>query len=285
MDARASFKKLWLLAILQAVRAAGIGAASSAFVHRLVYFTTALAVVSRQEPEVACVIKRDVGPYFPDYAWELERLVGMGLVTTRKQFNDIADLDTHTLYKISSEGLELLGNVAASVTSLKEIIHHVGFCIRELAFSGVLQDQGSWEADANQKSRTQATGELIDYGEIQPSSRVNFSAIEAAQLLGISIEAFESPIEASETLRRGISWDQRESNAEPLTSLKNEYVPGLCIADLLPLHGPSLFARNLGIRRGFHTVQHSELESHDSGSGFLPPDVGWANEELEGILT
>jgi hypothetical protein len=284
MEIRAHFKKLWLLAILNAVKTAGIGAAPSAFIHRLVYFTTALAVVSRQEPEIACVIKRDTGPYFPDYAWELERLVGMGLITTRGKIEEIENLESLVLYKITAEGLDLLFDVATKVASLKEVIQHVGFCVRELAFSGVLQDSGSWEVDPNQQSRTRAHGELIDYGEIQPSSKVNYSAIEAAQLLGISTDAFSTVSEASETLRKGIIWDKRETTSGPLIGLKQEYVPGLSIAKLLPLHGPSLFARNLGIRRGAHSLKHNEVDLFIPIEKFTPPDTSWTDEELKGVL-
>jgi hypothetical protein len=290
MDTRAPFKKLWLLAILQAVRAAGIGTASSAFVHRLIYFTTALAVVSRQEPEVACVIKRDVGPYFPDYAWELERLVGLGLVTTRIRSADVADLNTHTLYKISADGLKLLNDTSMSVASLGKIIDHVGFCIRELAFAGVLDDQNSWAEDANQKSRTTAAGELIDYGEIQPPSRINYSAIEAAQLLGISIDIFESAEDASEALRRGNFWDQRENTVDQ-TAIKfnREYIQGLTLANMLSAHGPSLFARNLGMKRGkFNSTRPPVTPMKEAGGAqaiFAPPDIDWADEEIREILT
>lgn len=285
MDDKATFKKLWLLAILNAVRAAGIGSAPSAFIHRMIYFTTALAVVSRQDPEVACVIKRDVGPYFPDYAWELERLVGMGLVSTRNQSVDVDEIDTCTLYKISDQGLTLLNDTCRSVNSLAKSVAHVGFCIRELAFAGVLQDQDAWEEDANQRSRTTIAGELIDYGEIQPSSRVNFSAIEAAQLLGISTETFDSPSEASEALRRGILWDQRESAADVETQLDSLYIQGLSISDLLSSHGPSLFARNLGIRRNMLTVVQVARDTGsvtDVPTRFERPDLAWADQEVEG---
>lgn len=285
MDNKAAFKKLWLLAILNAVRAVGIGSAPSAFIHRMIYFTTALAVVSRQDPEVACVIKRNVGPYFPDYAWELERLVGMGLVNTRNQSVDIDEIDALALYKISDHGLTLLHDICRSVNSLAKSVDHVGFCIRELAFAGVLQDQDAWEEDANQRSRTTIAGELIDYGEIQPSSRVNFSAIEAAQLLGISTETFDSPNEASEVLRRGIFWDQRENVPDVQIHMDSQYIQGMSITDLLPSHGPSLFARNLGIRRSTFKVAQKVQSSKDVNAipvKFEPPDLAWADQEVEG---
>lgn len=282
MDTGAPFKKLWLLAILRAVRAAGIGPVSSALIHRLIYFTTALAVVSREDPEVACVIKRDTGPYFPDYAWELERLVGMGLATTQTQSTDIEEVETHTLYKISDEGISLLRSVAESVQSLKRTVNHVVFCVRELAFSGVLQDSTSWEADANQKSRTRSVGELIDYGELEPPSKINFSAIEAAQLLGISTDIFNSLGDASEALRRGRYWDLRESmgqsSAEPITERH-----GIAISELMSLHGPSLYARNLGIKRGTFELT-PVVENQGLDTRFSPPDVAWANQEIEGVL-
>lgn len=282
MDTRAPFKKLWLLAILRAVRAAGIGPVSSTFIHRLVYFTTALAVVSREDPEVACVIKRDTGPYFPDYAWELERLVGMGLLTTQNQSTDIAELDTHTLYRISDDGISLLRSVAESTESLNKTINHVAFCVRELAFAGVLQDSISWTEDANQKSRTRGTGELIDYGELQAPSKINFSAIEAAQLLGISMDMFTSYEGASEALRRARYWDLRESLDQSPGDFIAEF-HGLNVSDLMLLHGPSLYARNLGLKRGAIELPPGK-DSQGSNTGFTPPDVAWANQEVEEVL-
>jgi hypothetical protein len=286
MDDRAHYKKLWLLATLNAIKVAGIGSIPSTFVHRLIYFTTALAVVSRQEPEIACVIKRATGPYFPDYAWELERLVGMGLVTTKGQIDDIDDLESHVVYKITKRGLETLWSVAENVSSLKDTIHHVGLCVRELAFSGVLQDPNSWEADPNQQSRKRAIGDLIDYGEIQPSSQVNYSAIEAAQLLGISTDAFTSEEEASEAVRKGIFWDKRETYTSSFIGLDKEFIPGLTITKLLPIHGPSLFARSLGIKRGSYSLrpfEHAENDPYVSNDKFVPPDTSWADKELEGV--
>jgi hypothetical protein len=283
MDTKAPFKKLWLLAILRAVRAAGIGPVSSTFIHRLVYFTTALAVVSREDPEVACVIKRDTGPYFPDYAWELERLVGMGLLTTRNQSTDIAELDTYTLYRITDEGIALLRNVAESAQSLSKTINHVAFCVRELAFAGVLQDSTSWTEDANQKSRTRGTGELIDYGELQASSKINFSAIEAAQLLGISTDMFTSHEDASEALRRARYWDPLESLEQFSGSLSSD-LHGLNVSDLMSLHGPSLYARNLGLKRGAIGLPSGE-ESQKPKAKFFLPDVTWADQEVDEVLS
>lgn len=287
MDDRASFKKIWLLAILNAVRAAGIGSVSPAFVHRVVYFTTALAVVSQQAPEAACVIKRDDGPYFPDYAWELERLVGMGLVDTKRQSIDIDEPEAHTLYKISQNGVALLRDGCSQVKSLSGIVSHVGFCIRELAFAGVLLDPKAWHADANQSSRTNSAGDLIDYGEIQPPSQVNLSAIETAQLLGISTESFSSSSEASEALRLGIYWDQREDSGDFASCLESAYVNGLPLASLLSAHGPSLFAQNVGLRRGAFRISHTTDNAAKAGVSaikFTPPDVAWADEELVGAL-
>lgn len=287
MDDRASFKKLWLLAILNALRAAGVGSVSPEFIHRLIYFSTALAVVSRLAPEAACVIKRDDGPYFPDYAWELERLVGMGLVNTILRSEVDVEPNAHTLYKISQNGVALLRNICGQLESLSGIVNHVGFCIRELAFAGVLLDPEAWVADANQSARTTSAGDLIDYGEIQPSSEVNLSAIETAQLLGITTEAFSSSREASEALKLGILWDQRETSGDFATSLKSAFINGLPLASLLSAHGPSLFAQNVGLRRGTcrfpHTTEHG-TESVVSTIKFSPPDVAWADRELIGEM-
>lgn len=288
MDTKAEFKKLWLLAIFNAVRAAGVGAATSVLIHRLVYFTTALAVVSRQEPEVACVIKRETGPYFPDYAWELERLVGMGLVTTSTRSLEVSDIEANTLYRIDSRGLSFLEEISSSVESLAKTIMHVGFCVRELAFAGVLHDETAWAKDANQMVRTSGIGDLIDYGEIQASSKVNYSAVEAAHLLGLATEAFDSQEIAADVLRRGIYWDIRERDVGFVTpSFESTWASGVSVTSLLGSHGPSLFARNLAIRQGKGIAPGvpQNVSAVVSEARFAPPEVAWADEELKGVLS
>lgn len=71
----------WLLGLIVLANRAGLRPAPKKHVHSLVFLANSLAAIYQDEGVESRVIKHTHGPFYPDAQWDLDRMVGQGLLT------------------------------------------------------------------------------------------------------------------------------------------------------------------------------------------------------------
>jgi len=115
MDTRPSyFRRYWILLVLRATKFAGAGTVSSDFFHRLIYYVNALLPSVGLPAETAKVLKASYGPFFPEYQWDLDRLVGNSLVEVTDLTWISGDQRFFGKYRITKTGSNLVERLSVS---------------------------------------------------------------------------------------------------------------------------------------------------------------------------
>lgn len=158
-------RRYWILLVLRAARYCGFATVASDVFHRLVFFANTLAPTVDISSETPRVLKAEQGPFFPDYQWDLDRLVGMALVDVRDLSWASEDGRYFGKYHINKNGLLLS----------EEILNdNLFFALTERAISEVVSafskttglfDRSSAFHDASYSQDTIRFGEVIDFGE------------------------------------------------------------------------------------------------------------------------
>lgn len=73
--------RAWLLGLVVLANQAGLRPISKKQTHSLVFLANSLATVYADEGVETRVIKHVHGPFYPDAQWDLDRMVGQGLLT------------------------------------------------------------------------------------------------------------------------------------------------------------------------------------------------------------
>ena len=73
-------RQLRVLVLLEAAAAAGLEPVRLPMLHNLAYLSNALAPVWQLDPFDGAVLKRRGSPYYPTLQWDVDRLVGCGLL-------------------------------------------------------------------------------------------------------------------------------------------------------------------------------------------------------------
>lgn len=75
-----ALKRIWLLMLLDAADYAVVTPIATSRLHTFAYLADVLSPVYELAPTTGSIRKRRAGPYYPELQWQLDRLVGMGLV-------------------------------------------------------------------------------------------------------------------------------------------------------------------------------------------------------------
>ncbi|MBE3027931.1 hypothetical protein [Janthinobacterium sp. GW458P] len=158
-------RRYWILLVLRATCLSGSGTVSSDFFHRLVYYVNALLPTVGLPAETARVMKASYGPFFPEYQWELDRLVGANLV----EVADLAWISTDQRffgkYRITQAGRTLAEKLSQGTTGLADIERAISEMVSAfLSTPGALSTLAA-KLDANFGQDTVRDGEIIDFGE------------------------------------------------------------------------------------------------------------------------
>jgi hypothetical protein len=149
---------------------------STARFHALVYLADVLSPIYKLTSISGVILKRRIGPYFPELQWELDRLVGLGLVevTQLRPIVEVSDAYLDACFSLRRELAE---------TILKVVYEDETFCklrdfFRELA--GALGAVPENDLDATTQAdvtwETGHTGTVIDYAQWRAE---NFSRLSA----------------------------------------------------------------------------------------------------------
>jgi len=159
------FRRYWILLVLRATCLAGSGTVSSDFFHKLVYYVNALLPSVGLPSETARVMKASYGPFFPEYQWDLDRLVGAGLV-------EVADLQWISTdqrffgkYRITRRGQVLAEHVASGTGGLADIERAISEMVSAFLSTPAALTTLAAKLDANFGQDTVREGQVIDFGE------------------------------------------------------------------------------------------------------------------------
>lgn len=176
-----------LLMLLDSADYSVISPISTARFHALVYLADVLSPIYNFSTLSGVVLKRRVGPYFPELQWELDRLVGLGLVqvTVLHPVVEIAHAYLDASFKLDRKSagpiLEAVYQDASSL-ALKDFF-------RELA--GALGAVPDNDLDATTQAdvtwTTGNSGTVIDYARWR--SR-NYSQLSAERIEELAQEQF-----------------------------------------------------------------------------------------------
>lgn len=158
-------RRYWILLVLRATCLSGSGTVASDFFHRLVYYVNALLPTVGLPAETARVMKASYGPFFPDYQWELDRLVGANLVEVADLAWISADQRFFGKYRITQAGQTLAEKLSQGTHGLSDIERAISEMVSAfLSTPGALSTLAT-KLDANFGQDTVRDGEIIDFGE------------------------------------------------------------------------------------------------------------------------
>lgn len=173
------YRRYWIILLLRATTFSGIATVPSDLFHRLVYFVNALMPAVGLESETARVLKASYGPFFPDYQWDLDRLVGMSLVDVIDFTSHPEDKNFFGQYSISRSGVQLAEKIAMSSEFFSDVERAISEIVSAfVAAPGALNSEAP-NFDANFGQDTVRLDAIIDFGEWNEK---NYST-EAAQFL------------------------------------------------------------------------------------------------------
>jgi hypothetical protein len=159
------FRRYWILLVLRATCLAGSGTVSSDFFHKLVYYVNALLPSVGLPSETARVMKASYGPFFPEYQWDLDRLVGAKLVEVADMQWISADQRFFGKYRITPRGQTLAEQVSNGTMGLSDIECAISEMVSAFLSTPAALTTLAAKLDANFGQDTIREGEVIDFGE------------------------------------------------------------------------------------------------------------------------
>lgn len=172
-------RRIRILMLLDATDYAIISPITIARFHALAYLADILSPLYAFVPMTGTIVKRRIGPYYPELQWEVDRLIGLGLVYP----SDLRSIVDATQAYIEA-GLSLDRSRAAPVLdlvyedraflALRDFLRQLATAlsdIEEKDLDQATQSDVTWEAGP--------TGALIDYAEWRAK---NFSRMSADRI-------------------------------------------------------------------------------------------------------
>lgn len=165
-----------VLALLDALAAAGLAPSASRALHELAYLANVLAPVFDLPPLDATLLKRKSGPYYPELQQTIDRLVGRGLVEAQELRYELDEIEQR--YRISASYLLRRSEVRAALVRYRELYPVEALFLDELASAySTLSDaeQGHVAVgDARYADVSVDVNNVIDFGEWASAAK-NFS--------------------------------------------------------------------------------------------------------------
>ena len=176
-------QKVRLLMLLNAARAAGLTPLPILRLHIMAYLSDVLSPVWHLIPYNGKVLKRKEGPFFPELQYDLDRLVGRGLVRVENIGHVSVGQDRVRLDTSYSINPDLASTVLEFLDSVMEERVVADF-MRELALAiSAMNDEEidrAFNQDATYSNNHIGMGNVVDFAEW---TNTNFSA-SAAERIG-----------------------------------------------------------------------------------------------------
>lgn len=180
-------RRVRLLMLLDAADYAVIAPISTARLHAFAFLADVLSPIYELSALTRRIMKRRVGPYFPDLQWELDRLVGLGLA-------DVSSLSTvvdasQAYIDASFQLNRLLAQPILDIVQEDAAFATLRDFLRELvgALSGVPDDDLDATTQADVTWDSGHAGTVIDYAEWRAR---NYSQLTADRIDELTRERF-----------------------------------------------------------------------------------------------
>lgn len=170
-------RRYWILLVLRAARYCGFATVASDVFHRLVFFANTLAPTVDISSETPRVLKAEQGPFFPDYQWDLDRLVGMALVDVRDLSWASEDGRYFGKYRINNKGLLLSEEILRDNDYFAFTERAISEVVSAFSKTKGLFEPSSAFYDASYSQDTIRFGEVIDFGEWNPHNYTTDAAL------------------------------------------------------------------------------------------------------------
>lgn len=169
MKSDLTYRRFWLLALLQGVESAGRSPIELKHLHSLVYLANALSPCYGIESLNATVLKEGTGPLYPDLIWDTDRLVGVGLLAVSNLvFRQGAELRSAS-YSITASGVNFVSRSAAGSTLLATVAKALGSVALAYARNpDAIIEVSLLQRDGNYADPHFGLGDVVDFGEWDP---------------------------------------------------------------------------------------------------------------------
>lgn len=172
-------RRVRLLMLLDAADYAVISPMTTARLHAFAYLADVLSPIYDLLALNGVVLKRRIGPYFPQLQWEIDRLIGLGLVevTELRPVFEVSDAyvdASYCLYRQAAEPILRVAYEDQAFIALRDFF-------RELAeaLGGVPDSDLDATTQADVTWETGHTGNVIDYAEWRAR---NYSKLSAERI-------------------------------------------------------------------------------------------------------
>lgn len=166
-SANAAAQSVRVLALLDALAAAGIVPSSTRALHELAYLANVLAPVFELSPFDAKLLKRKAGPYYPELQQTVDRLVGRGLVHALELRYERDDFEAR--YRIIASYRLNRPQVGTALSRYRALYPVESLFLDELAaaYSALSDEQQGQVAvsDARYADASVDVNNVIDFGE------------------------------------------------------------------------------------------------------------------------
>jgi hypothetical protein len=199
--------------LLDAADYAVITPISTSRLHAFAYLADVLSPVYHLAPIAGSILKRRAGPYFPELQWELDRLVGMGLV-------DVFDLTpvveqarayidaAFALMRDRCEVLLSLVGKEQQFAKLKEFFEELAGALAEVPD---VELDATTSADATWESGPQ--GAVIDYAEWRARNYSRTGADRVGQMASEIWGKSSTPLSPATKINLYVRYMKRAANA------------------------------------------------------------------------
>lgn len=207
-----ALKRIRLLMLLDAADYSVITPISTARLHAFAYLADVLSPVYDLAPIARSIRKRRTGPYYPELQWEVDRLVGMGLV----EVFDLNPVVEHArayidaAFALERERCETLLAIVGKEEQFARLKEFFDELAGALADVPDLELDATTSADATWESGT--VGAVIDYAEWRARNYSKSSADRVGQLASEIWGGGAAPLSPAAKINLYVRYMKRAAN-------------------------------------------------------------------------
>jgi hypothetical protein len=207
-----ALKRVRLLMLLDAADYAVITPVSTSRLHAFAYLADVLSPVYDLAPIARSIRKRRTGPYYPELQWELDRLVGMGLVEVF-DLNPVVERARAYIDAAFALERDRCETLLAIISKEKQFAKLKEF-FQELA--GALADVPDIELDATTSAdatwESGAEGAVIDYADWRARNYSRAGADRVGQLASEMWARGSTPLSPAAKINLYVRYMKRAAN-------------------------------------------------------------------------
>lgn len=160
------YRRFWILSLLSGVEEVGCSPLELKRFNILAYLANAVAQCYGIEPIDATILKESDGPLYPELIWDIDRLVGSGLVNVSDIVVDGAKKLRNVSYSITQRGL----TCEEQCRKIHPDFERIGDSLRSAAMAYsrnrlTLSVESLENRDGNYADSSISNGEVVDFGD------------------------------------------------------------------------------------------------------------------------